>query len=287
MFRNILILNFIFFLIFNSVYAQTINKIKINGNKRISTKTIEIFTKINLGEIYNENELNKIIRNLYETNFFKTIKLNTIDDLIIITVDENPIIEEVSFEGINNSQLENLISNSTKLKSRTSYSDNIALSDLDLIKKILKQNGFYFASIESKIIKNEEQNSIKIIYDIDIGMRAKIRKISFIGNNTFKDKNLRSIILSDEHKFWKFLSKKVYIDENRIDIDKRLLLNFYKNNGFYSAKINNTFVEFEDKENFKLTFNIAPGKIHTFNSFNLDTPDDYNKDHFLKMSLIN
>ena len=286
MFRNILILNFIFFLIFNSVYAQTINKIKINGNKRISTKTIEIFTKINLGEIYNENELNKIIRNLYETNFFKTIELSTIDDLIIITVDENPIIEDVSFEGINNSQLQNLISDSTKLKSRTSYSDNIALSDLDLIKKILKQNGFYFASIESKIIKNEEQNSIKIIYDIDIGMRAKIRKISFIGNNTFKDKNLRSIILSDEHKFWKFLSKKVYIDKNRIDVDKRLLLNFYKNNGFYNASVNNSFVEFEDKENFKLTFNITPGKIYTFNNFNLDIPVDYQKDHFLKIEKL-
>ena len=117
-------------------------------------------------------------------------------------------------------------------------------------------------------------------------MRAKIRKISFIGNNTFKDKNLRSIILSDEHKFWKFLSKKVYIDKNRIDIDKRLLLNFYKNNGFYNARVDNSFVEFEDKENFKLTFNITPGKIHTFNNFNLDIPADYKKDHFLKIDKL-
>ena len=286
MFKKIFLLNFIYFFIFITAFAQIINKIEINGNKRISSKTIEIFTKINLGESYNENELNKIIRNLYETNFFKTIELNITDDLIIINVEENPIIEDVSFEGIKNSQLQKIISDSTKLKSRTSYSDNVARSDLDLIKKILKQNGYYFVNVEPKTIKNDKQNSIKIIYDIDIGMRAKIREISFIGNDTFKDKNLRSIILSDEHKFWKFLSKKVYIDENRIDIDKRLLLNFYKNNGFYSAKINNTFVEFEDKENFKLTFNIAPGKIHTFNSFNLDTPDDYNKDHFLKIEKL-
>ena len=136
MFKKIFLLNFIYFFIFSTAFAQIINKIEINGNKRISSKTIEIFTKINLGESYNENELNKVIRNLYETNFFKTIELNITDDLIIINVDENPIIEDVSFKGIKNSQLQKIISDSTKLKSRISYSDNVARSDLDLIKHI-------------------------------------------------------------------------------------------------------------------------------------------------------
>ncbi len=279
------ILRFTFILIFfsNAVNAQIINNININGNKRISEKTIEIFSKINLGQDYNKDKLNEIFKNLYNTDFFETIEINIVKDTIIIDVIENTIIEDILIEGLKSSQLTNLIKDSMKLKSRKSYLDIDAQSDQNLIKKILKERGYYFSRVETKTIKNDAQNTIRIIYDIEVGERAKIKEINFIGNSTFKDKNLRSIILSDEHKFWKFLSKKVYINEERINLDKRLLLNFYKNNGFYNAKINNSFVEFQNKENFKLTFNIASGKIHTFNSFDLDMPDDYERDDFSKV----
>ena len=44
-----------------------------------------------------------------------------------------------------------------------------------------------------------------------MGEKAKIKKISFIGDKIFKDRKLRSVIVSEEYKFWKFISGKKFI----------------------------------------------------------------------------
>ena len=76
-------------------------------------------------------------------------------------------------------------------------------------------------------------NKIDLLYQIELGEKSKISKISFIGDKRFKDSTLKNIIISEEYKFWKFLSGKKYLNENLINYDKRLLNNFYKNKGFF------------------------------------------------------
>ena len=85
---------------------------------------------------------------------------------------------------------------------------------------------------------------------------------------------------SEEHKFWKFLSQNIYLDQNRIDLDKRLLSNYYKNLGYYNSKITNTFVELKDDNSFKLSFNINAGEKIYFNKMNFNIPDDYDPIYF-------
>ena len=53
-----------------------------------------------------------------------------------------------------------------------------------------------------------------------------IQKIKFTGDKFYKDKKLRSVIVSEEAKFWKFISKDKFLDIKRIELDKRLLKNF-------------------------------------------------------------
>ena len=54
-------------------------------------------------------------------------------------------------------------------------------------------------------------------------MKKQNKKISFIGDKKFKDKKLKSVIISEENKFWKFITNKKYVNENIISMDKRLL----------------------------------------------------------------
>ena len=130
---------------------------------------------------------------------------------------------------------------------------------------------------------NNELNSVQISINVNLGKKAHIKNISFIGNKIFKDKQLREIIASEEHKFWKFLTKNVYINENLLNLDKRLLSNFYKNSGYYNIKINSTFVELDKDENFKLVYNIDAGNKFFFNNFNIKVPADYNQGIFDEM----
>ena len=275
MFIKIIKLNIFLLLIFKLSFAEIISDIKVEGNKRISVKTIKIFSEVTVGKNYNDNELNTILKKLYETNFFDLVELRTNKNTLLIKVVENPLIEDVEINGLRSKDLIEKVKDLMELRSRKSYLESIAISDLKRVKNLLKRNGYYFAQIESDILKNEEQNTIRITYNISLGKRAKIKKISFVGNKNVKDKNLRNIITSSEHKFWKFISRKTYVDEDRIKLDKRLLLNFYKNNGYYNANINNSFLEIKNDKTFKLIYNIDSGEKFKFNLFKLNIPNDY------------
>ena len=107
-----------------------------------------------------------------------------------------------------------------------------------------------------------------------------IQKIIFIGDKKYKDRKLHSIITSEEAKFWKFISKGKYLDEERINLDKRLLKNFYLNKGFYNVVIENAFSQLVDDKYFSLTYNINAGKKFKFNELNLIIAEDFERKNF-------
>ena len=280
MFKVLLKINLFLFLLISSSYAEIINSIEITGNKRLSKESIILFGKIVNNTNYSNEDLNIVLKDLYNTNFFKLINLKIENKKLKINVLENPIIEDVKINGVKNKTFNKAIIEALSLKNRKPYIESIHFNDINLIKNYIKASGYYFAKIKTSQINNEEQNSVQLIYDVDLGERAKIKNIVFIGDKKIKDKKLKNIIASEEGRFWKFISNKVYLDKERIELDKRLLSNYYKNNGYYSVQIENSFAEFQDKNSFKLVFKIDAGQKFKFNNVNLILPDDYDPKHF-------
>ena len=260
--------------------AEKIKDIEVNGNKRISKETILVLGKVDRNEDFDEFKINDILKSLYSSNFFKDINISIENKILKIDLIENPIVEDISFTGVKNKTVIETLEENISLKNRMSFTDEILNKDINLINNILKSGGYYFAKIKPSVIKNDELNSIKLQIDIDLGEKAKVKKISFIGDKKIKDRKLLEIIATEEHKFWKFISNKVYLNQSIIDLDVRLLKNYYKNLGYYKVKVNNTFAELDKDGSFKLTFNIDAGKKYFFNNLKLDLPDDYNKSDF-------
>ncbi len=284
MFKNIIRINFILFFISSLSIAQTITDIKVDGNKRLSKESIIVFGDIDFNKNYNDDDLNTVLKNIYETNFFKEINIKINNSILEISVIENPIVEDVQINGVRSKKLSELLLDKIKLKNRSSYIDSSFLSDLNLIKNILKSSGYYFADIKTTSSLNEEQNSIRLAYNINLGKRAKIQEIQFIGDKKIKDRKLKNIITTEESKFWKFISQSVYLNYERIELDKRLLTNFYKNSGYYNVKVTNSFVEFNNEDSFKLIFNIESGEKFRFNVLTLNLSDDYDSKYFTKIN---
>ena len=284
MFKLLIKINIILLLLSNIALAEIINNIKVSGNKRISKESIVVFGEIDFTKKYNKKDLNQVLKNLYNTNFFKNIKLNINDKILEIIVVENPIIENIEINGVKKSSFRELLIDKMSLASRKSFNEAIFLKDVDMIKFILKTNGYYFSKIKTTSELNDKQNSIKLIYNIDLGDVAKIKKIKFIGEKKFKDRKLNQIIVSEESKFWKFISKSIYLDFNRINLDKRLLLNFYKNNGYYNVNVKDSFVELSKDGDFTLTYSINSGKKFTFNNLSLEMPEDFDEKYFVNIN---
>ena len=284
--KKLLIFNiFYLFLFFNISNAEIVNKIVINGNERVSDETIIVFSAVKLGDTINAEKLNQIVNSLYDSNFFDNISTSLNNQELTITVKESPIINKVEFQGIKSKTLVESLSKNLSLKSRSSYNTYQLELDKLQIQNQLKNRGYYYSKI--KIFTNiKDNNTLDLIYDINIGDKAKIKKITFTGNKKFKDSKLKSIIISEEYKFWKFISGKKYLNENIISVDNRLLKNFYLNQGYLNVIINSSFAKSIDKDSFELIFNIDADKRIFFNNLTLKVPSDFDKSNYVKINSL-
>ena len=275
----------ILFFIPNIAFPNTLNKIEIIGNDRISDATIKIFIDVEINDEINNDKLNSILKDLYETNFFEDVSIKYVNQNLIINVIENPIIENISIEGIKNKKTLEILNENSFLKSRSSYNKNIITKEKINIDNILKDLGYYNSSIEVSVIESDN-NLVDIVFNIDLGKKAKIKKITFIGDKIFKDKKLRNIIASTEFRFWKFISGRKYLNQNMVLFDERLLKNFYKNNGYYNAEINSSFAKLLNDNTFELIFNINSGPKVFFGDLKLNLPTDFDNNNFVSIDKL-
>ena len=279
-FKNkIFFLIIVFFSISSAAFSEIINNIKVEGNKRVSDKSIEMFSNINIGDDVDQDELNQILKNVYDSNFFNDVKVTLQDNVLTIFVEESSLVENVIIKGPKSKTLISDLEKNLKVKSRTSYNEILFLEDKKNITEALKQKGYFFSKVDV-MIEELSDNKINLIYNVEIGDKAKIKKISFIGDKVFKDRKLRSVIVSEEYKFWKFISGKKFLNQNLIDLDERLLKNFYLNKGFYNVKINSSFAKMLNETEFELIYNIVPNNRFFFNKISLELPVDFDQTNF-------
>jgi len=272
-----------FFTLFNNIsFSEIVKKIVVDGNVRISTETVNIFSQISVNDDVDNNEINNILNRVYSTGFFEDVVVSFNDNVLVIKVIENPIIQNITYDGIKAQKIKDVITKNLNLRDRSSFNEILLLEDKNKIIDSLKSVGYYFADV--KVLKEVlEDNKVNIIYKIDIGNKAKIKKISFLGNKIFKDNKLRRLIISEEFKFWKIISGKKYLNADIVELDTRLLRNYYLNKGFYNAKINTSFAKLIDDDGFELIYNIDAGNKVYFNDFNLSIPNDFEKSNFFEL----
>ena len=280
-----LVITFIFILHSTQIsYAEKIKKFKIIGNDRVSDQTIIMFSNLNLNDKITPEILNNALKELYYTNYFDTVTVTNNSGIIEFSVVENPIIEEIQIEGIDNKKILENLKKITKKSEKYPFIENTINDQVTLIKNILKSYGYYFVELRTKANKNNN-NSINIIYEIKLGEIAKIQKIKFIGKKFYKDRTLRNVILSEETKFWKFITRNKFLDQNRVNLDINRLNKFYKDRGFYNVKIKSSSAIIKNENFFELIFNIESGEKFFFNNIVIDKPIenlDLNIDFFNK-----
>ena len=281
---KLLLISFLFYLSLTPLFAEVVEKIEIQGNERISKETILLFSKTNIKDDLNSNDINEILKNLYDSNFFLDVSVEFKSKILTILVDENPIIENITYNGIKSKTLKEKITKDLKLLSRSSYNEILLNEDKKRIKLSLKDSGYYFSNIDIEVAELGDKK-VNIIFDINLGPKAKIKKITFIGDKKFKDGKLRSLIVSEEYKFWKIISGKKYLNENLINLDNRLLKNYYLNKGYYDVKINSSFAKLlNNNDEFELIFNINANNKFLFGVLSIEIPTDFEIDNFAELN---
>ena len=190
---------FIFLIIFLfsaiKVYAEKLEKINIYGNKRISQDTIIVFTKLKIGQNFNNENANQVIKNLYETNFFKQVSVKINSGILDIKIEENPIIQNIFITGVKNKNIIKIIEDQFTIREKGSYVESLIKNEANRINNFLRVSGYYFSKVDYQTNFNEN-STVDLTYNITTGEKALIRKINFTGNKILKDNKLKRLIVS-------------------------------------------------------------------------------------------
>jgi len=272
-----------FFFFSSLALAESVNKINISGNKRVSDETVKIYGDIDISEDISETKLDNILKNLYSTNFFKDVKVSIKDNNLFIDLKEYPFVNQLIIVGEKSNNLKDQIKKIIKLKEKQSFIKSYLASDLETIKNLYSSLGYNSSEIEIKIKKISEEN-LDLVIEIDRGEQTKITSIKFLGNTKVRAFRLKDVIASEEDKFWKFLSRNTNFSKNLVNLDTRLLLNYYKSLGFYDVKINSNLATINKSGNAELIYSIDEGNRYTVNKISTNVDSVFDKKLFFPLN---
>ena len=227
----------------SAVSANTfrLNSIAVNGNNRISNAAIVNYSRLILNKQVSSGDLSTAYEKILNTGLFKDVSFKQVDRNLIITVEEYPTINEISFEG-NKKFTDEKLSSYIETRSRYVFSPKALEADVAELQNVYRNSGRLSARINPKVIKLSD-NRVDLIFEIYEGSIVEIEKINFVGNRNFSDRRLRRVLSSKQAGlFRKIISRDNLINE-KISLDKKLLADFYKNRGFANFQINDVSSE--------------------------------------------
>ena len=203
------------------VQAETLKNMRIQGTRRIEDATITNYTGMRIGQDVSAGDLDRATKTLFATGLFSNVDIQMNNGVATIKVEENPIVHEVFFEG-NKALDDDVLKTEVQMKPRSVYTKTKVQKDADRLLSVYKRNGRFAATIEPKIIK-QDQKRVDVIFEINEGGKAFVRDINFVGNNAFSESTLEGKMMTQEKAWYRFLSNTDTYDSERFKYDQELL----------------------------------------------------------------
>ena len=259
-----------------------IEKVKINGTKRLSDSFILNFLPEYPNTKFDNEVLNKFTKDLYNSGMFNKISLKVDNYTLLINVEEYPIINEVFFSG-NDLLDDETLSNIISVNSRDIYNKNDLSDSIEKIKVEYQKIGRYLAEVNVKKIEIGE-GRVNLNFQINEGALLVVKNINFIGNKKFSDNELRSKISTKEDAWYKIFGSNKFIPE-RLDYDNEKLRDFYSQRGYidFTVKVARGDL-LPDFSGFNINFIINEGIRYTIDKVKINSSliDDKKNKNLLK-----
>ena len=253
-------------------YAQgaTIQAITVHGNKRVEPETVRSYLQFSTGSAYDPAKIDASIKALFGTGLFSDVRIDRSGADIIVTVVENPVINQVAFEGNSEVDTETL-RNEVQLKPRSVFTRARVQADVQRVLDVYRRQGRYAATVEPKIIELE-QDRVNLVFEIAEGNATKVKCIHFVGNKAFSDSQLRDVISTTEKGWFDFLKGTAIYDPDRMNLDRELLRQYYLKNGYADVQVTAANAELDrDGSGFFLTYSIEEGEPYDFGTINVES----------------
>ena len=250
--------------------SGAIREIRVVGNKRVEPETVRTYLRFSIGDPYDAGKIDQSIRSLFATGLFADVRIDREGAGVVITVVENPVVNQVAFEG-NREVDKATLSNEVQIKPRSIFTRAKAQADVQRILDVYRRQGRFAASVEPKIIELDS-NRVNVVFEINEGGATKVQAINIIGNKAFSDSQLRDIITTTQSGWFDFIKGTNVYDPDRLALDRELLRQYYMKNGYADARIVSAGAELaRDGSGFNITYVVDEGELFTFGKVDIES----------------
>ncbi|HUD93739.1 outer membrane protein assembly factor BamA [Sphingobium sp.] len=252
------------------VAQGTISAVTVTGTQRLEPDTVLSYTKLRVGQPYSQESLDQALRDLYETELFADVQIRNDNGALTVEVKENPVINRIVLEG-NKRLKEDKIRPEIKLAPRQIYTRSKVRADVARIVELYRRQGRFAATIEPKMVQLD-QNRVDIVFEISEGPKSKVRQINIIGNEKFKDGELRSQMVTKQSRWFRIFSSGTSYDPDRLAYDQQKLRQFYLTEGYADFRVISAVAELTpDKQDFIITYVVEEGDRYKFGDVKVES----------------
>ena len=256
-----------------------VQRIVVEGTQRIEPDSVLSYLLLHQGQSYDPAVADRSLKVLFDTGLFSDVRMDWDGMTLTVRVVENPILNQVAYEG--NSQLSDTdLNKEVQVRPRLVFTRARVQADVGRIIELYRRSGRFAATVEPKIIQRP-QNRVDLVFEINEGPTTGVASINFIGNQIFRDTDLREQIATTTSAWWKFLTTNDNYDPDRLTFDREQLRRFYLSRGYADFRVVSAIAELApDRQNFYVTFTVDEGELYHFGKIQIQSrirdlnPDD-------------
>jgi outer membrane protein insertion porin family len=251
---------------------RIIQHIVVRGTQRVEPGTVLTYIGVREGDNYTPADVDAALKALTATGLFSDVKTSFDGETgtLTIRVTENPIVNQVVFEG-NSKVSDKDLTKEVQIKPRAVFTRAKVQADVQRIIELYRRNGKFAARVDPQIIQRP-QNRVDLIFSITDGPTTGVSKINFIGNKIYDSDTLRSQIATEESRWWKFLASNDNYDPDRLQFDRESLRRYYINRGYADFKVLSAVAQLTpDRKSFYINFTVDEGVRYRFGSITVDS----------------
>ena len=248
-----------------------VRDIRVEGIQRTEAGTVFSYLPVKVGDTLDDEKAAAAIKALYATGFFKDVRLESDNGILLVVVEERPAIAQVSITGSKEFEKDKLkegLKQAGLAESRIFDRSMLEKAEQELKNQYISR-GKYGVKITTTTTPLD-RNRVAINFTIDEGKTAKIRKINVIGNHAFKEKELLAAFSLRTPGLLTWFTKEDQYSKQKLGADLESLRSFYLNRGFLEFTIESTQVSITpDMQDIYITVNITEGPEYTVSEVKL------------------
>jgi outer membrane protein insertion porin family len=247
-----------------------IRTISVAGAQRLEPNTILSYIKLRPGQEFTQAAGDQALKDLYATELFASASVVNNNGDVLITVQENPVINRIVLEGNKRLKADKILPE-IKLSPRQIFTRSKVRADVARIVELYKRQGRFAATVEPKMVELS-QNRVDVVFEISEGPKSKVRQINILGNEDFKDSELKGEMVTKEARLTRFFSSNTSYDPDRLAFDQQKLRQFYLTQGYADFRVVSAVAELTpDKRDFIITYVVEEGERYKFGDVKVDS----------------